>query len=528
MATAYNFDPQSDDLYKRLGIPENAVSDEIKRAFFTAVTHYPPEKEAKNYKAIREAYDALVNPRSREEYNTRRDFGPELEKLENELNSFDKDENLDGQIRILKRILNLAPNMTLYRNKLGLIFLDKEKPEDAITQFEKANKMDTDNPVFILNMGHAEEGMENYRKAEKYYLKAWELDNEDYAPPRALARLYHDKLDQKRKAHQILDKAIEADGKIDFQDFFCIYDKIYFYSLDHNKAGLQRELDRVKEIAKSEEDKEFAGFMLASFAAQLFEYKLFDLSIKFLETAHYLCPNDKNINQLYIQTKKEASLLDNISKVMDSGKVHEMVKFLVSLYAQSYYGDITQAQFRMKFDESKGAIIGIMDTDPASTKVKDSLRYIRQSYKDVFELNGVFFDRLIDFPSPTNYSEKCPHCSEYVKVTKHQYSTYTCPHCGSTIKYGSSGYTKGGGYGGGGDGGGCFIATEVYADYNNQNVLALRKFRDNILQKHLLGKAFISTYYKIGPFFADLLSYSPFFKKVVKRILNKVVDVIKK
>ena len=47
---------------------------------------------------------------------------------------------------------------------------------------------------------------------------------------------------------------------------------------------------------------------------------------------------------------------------------------------------------------------------------------------------------------------------------------------------------------------GCYIATCVYGSYGAPEVLTLRRFRDEILKKHMLGRMFIRCYYAISPY----------------------------
>ena len=111
MVYSTNFDPQHENYYSRLGLEENASSLEIKRAFFNAVKIYPPEKDPENHKLIREAYDTLIHSISRTEYDTKKKFGSVLENLENNLLDAEKDENVDEQIRILKKIWLLIKHL---------------------------------------------------------------------------------------------------------------------------------------------------------------------------------------------------------------------------------------------------------------------------------------------------------------------------------------------------------------------------------------------------------------------------------
>jgi len=46
---------------------------------------------------------------------------------------------------------------------------------------------------------------------------------------------------------------------------------------------------------------------------------------------------------------------------------------------------------------------------------------------------------------------------------------------------------------------GCFIATHAYGDYDHPKVLLLRSFRDNVLRKNYIKRAFIKLYYLTSP-----------------------------
>jgi hypothetical protein len=67
---------------------------------------------------------------------------------------------------------------------------------------------------------------------------------------------------------------------------------------------------------------------------------------------------------------------------------------------------------------------------------------------------------------------------------------------------GSAGFPSSGGSG---SGGGCFIATAAYGSYAERHVMVLRKFRDQYLAAHEMGKSVISLYYRFSPPIADLI-----------------------
>ncbi|MEI2756763.1 MAG: CFI-box-CTERM domain-containing protein [Chitinophagaceae bacterium] len=84
-----------------------------------------------------------------------------------------------------------------------------------------------------------------------------------------------------------------------------------------------------------------------------------------------------------------------------------------------------------------------------------------------------------------------------------------------------------GGRGGGSGGGGCYIATMAYGDYDHPQVMILRKFRDEALDKSTFGKWFIKTYYHYSPKLVDRLKNQRTVNIVIRKALNQFIKLIK-
>lgn len=72
-------------------------------------------------------------------------------------------------------------------------------------------------------------------------------------------------------------------------------------------------------------------------------------------------------------------------------------------------------------------------------------------------------------------------------------------------------------------GGGCYVATAVYGSYDCPEVWTLRRFRDNILAKNLLGRLFIVIYYAVSPTLVKWFGEADWFKNMWKPILDNKV-----
>lgn len=76
--------------------------------------------------------------------------------------------------------------------------------------------------------------------------------------------------------------------------------------------------------------------------------------------------------------------------------------------------------------------------------------------------------------------------------------------------------------------GGCYIATAVYGSYDAPEVMTLRRFRDETLQKTALGRLFIRTYYRLSPPIAEKLKYAKRINFFVRSILDRWVKHLNK
>ena len=77
--------------------------------------------------------------------------------------------------------------------------------------------------------------------------------------------------------------------------------------------------------------------------------------------------------------------------------------------------------------------------------------------------------------------------------------------------------------GGKSSGGGCYIATAVYNSYDAPEVLCLRRFRDEVLATSVLGRLFITLYYRLSPPAAERLKRTRHINLLARKALDKIV-----
>ena len=71
--------------------------------------------------------------------------------------------------------------------------------------------------------------------------------------------------------------------------------------------------------------------------------------------------------------------------------------------------------------------------------------------------------------------------------------------------------------------GGCYVATAVYGSYDCPQVWTLRRFRDQVLQASLPGRAFIRAYYAISPALVRSFGKAAWFTRLIRPRLDRLV-----
>ena len=112
--------------------------------------------------------------------------------------------------------------------------------------------------------------------------------------------------------------------------------------------------------------------------------------------------------------------------------------------------------------------------------------------------------------SETDYRMICPHCQRKMvprMVTQNgaPYRSY-CPYCGGMVRK----FTA------------CFIATAVYGDSRAPEVIAIRRFRNEVLEPRWYGRILIRCYYRISPPLARMIRG----RTLVTAPLKKVLDML--
>jgi predicted RNA-binding Zn-ribbon protein involved in translation (DUF1610 family) len=104
----------------------------------------------------------------------------------------------------------------------------------------------------------------------------------------------------------------------------------------------------------------------------------------------------------------------------------------------------------------------------------------------------------------------CVSCGHMVSM-----NAEFCPNCGERRPYTDNPSSK------------CFIASSVYGNPDASELAVLSRWRDRWLSGHILGKAFVSTYYRVGPHLVQPIGKHALLRRVTRLALDAVVRLLR-
>lgn len=188
--------------YEILGVSKQASESEIKKAYFTMVRRYTPERDPEKFQEIRKAYEALKAGEEKEMPVLTVSDDPWAVKLydhirtrlsqhnyklaaniaEEALYHFPKEGVFRYYLALAERnagytgkavkncelLVANDPKNRLYRRELAIAYMERGYSKKALTAFKKAYDMGTDDPEFMLR--YSEECHENGLYKEGFWL----------------------------------------------------------------------------------------------------------------------------------------------------------------------------------------------------------------------------------------------------------------------------------------------------------------------------------------------------------------------
>lgn len=163
--------------YQLFGVPNFAGLDEIQKAYnriyAELFTTDSPLSNIPRLKELKDAFDLLLDPVRREEYDTKlREFLDELEKRFDAATQALTEERYQECIDILKDCIRSNPREPDFYETIGLAYQLSKRYDDAVKAFQQGLQIAPKSPLFNWYLGDLFRGLRDDDRADTHYLDA--------------------------------------------------------------------------------------------------------------------------------------------------------------------------------------------------------------------------------------------------------------------------------------------------------------------------------------------------------------------
>lgn len=497
------------ELYQTLNISTQASAEEIRRSYYRLVRKHSPEKDPEKFKLIREAYETLSDPKAKQNYDSLQQHGGEIIYFLSQAEDRMQKENWTEAIRLLKHILLLSPGEDVIRNRLALCYIHNQQWDEAIKIYHSLTESNPDVALYWSNCGYAyKEKAESlsksntirseiYQKARIYFQKSIDLESFNSQPFIAIAQTF---LSEEKYSQALYwaDKAIGTDGKVDFQDFDALFLICIIHLRNNQLTQVTSTAERIISCLPPDEDvhnyvaAKFAviGFELIKAGAELINPNILKAALTFMDAARRFSPANAEIVKIHNDISQVVSAFNQYDVLKDDYQIIHGFKRLAAFSilnaigagASAYENDIN---FRSIIDEISRS---------TNSEVVISTQLLKSKYPAIYRLNAEFFAQL------EKVTQEISRKQQYQQ--QYQYS--------NTNNSSDS----------------CFVVTATYGTPYAPEVTKYRYFRDEYLVNNLLGRKFISYYYRFGPIAANYIKKHPNVKRLMALILGNIANYL--
>ncbi len=481
-----------ENYYQVLGIEMDAGEKEIKRAYMKMLRKHPPEKDEEGFKKIREAYETLSNHKSRAEYDAILKYKDEIEEYMIYGQVAIEEENFMEAVKYFKKILVIEPSLSYARNMLGLAFSYNGDYQQAIEQFKRLIKEDSKNSAYLFNMAMAHMGLENYRVAKDYLIKAYQENKINSDVVLALVNIHiNDK--QYGEAVRLLREAIELDGEVDFQDQIYFFKLLEVYIIEGDIEQAKDILKEIESITPNDDDvRNYVIWRVSKLAAELYDLQRYEYAKILSAWALKLDPYNEAVKDLHNSSTHLYELYKQCNMFQNDYDILKPLKGIVSLWLTND-NDISEYEREEYFNDFMRQLEYKYNED-----ILKSVRRIKRKYKKVYDLNTEFFNGLEKALDTQNNN------------------------LGGS--YSSDSNTNTNGNGGSGN---CFVATAAYGTPWAKEINLLRKWRDKKLKVSYYGSYFICFYNKVGPIAANIIRKNKLLMAATRLLIKGLIKLLK-
>ncbi|MEH2179930.1 CFI-box-CTERM domain-containing protein [Nostoc sp.] len=292
------------------------------------------------------------------------------------------------------------------------------------------------------------------------------------------------------------EKAVGADGKVDFQDF----DALFLICIIHLRSNQLEQVTSTAEriISCLPADEDVRNYVTSKFAiigtelilvgAKYINPQTLKAALTFMEAAKRFSPGNAEIAKIHKDISEVVSAFNQYDVLKDD---YQIIHGFKRLAAFSIINALGAEDSAYEQDRNFKSIIEEI-SNSTDSEVIASVQRIKSKYYANDLLNNEFFAHLEK--AAMEISRKQQYQPQYQTTNNSSDS--------------------------------CFVVTATYGTPYASEVIKYHYFRDEYLIKNILGRKFISHYYRVGPIAASYIKKHPNLKKLMAFILSNVAKYL--
>jgi tetratricopeptide (TPR) repeat protein len=443
----FPFDEARKSYYEVLGIPKTAAEGEIKRAYFSLVRKYQPDRFPEEFKEIRSAYETLSDRQKRAAYDDIGNLPSSVEPLFHEAQRLDHFGRHAMAAELYRTILKSHPELDNVREEYARSFSADDKTGKAAEVWEELCRRRPDNPKYARELCRLYLDRGWHKKAQAEAQRALALDRSSIKGWNLLVSIYLEGIKLKTPVWEdlelIANEALEAVKEVKTEE----WNKIPLLFHAFIAAGIEkinvcrghlREIIRlIRENGRQGRDEGQTAFG---------------------EILFFIPPN--SLAELYPELQELAGLFPDlpgrIREKLDAVELGVTIKDLPEKNYHEIFRDlfrILNSDFEEEGDELEVTAIEYHLLKDKRT-FDPQIRRLKEEFPELYALHAAFFNAALRVKDPENmlfqrskkirklrrtieYDDDEPEPEETVTVRRSQPKVGRndpCP-CGSGKKY---------------------------------------------------------------------------------------------
>lgn len=377
------------DYYSVLNIVADAAIAEIKKAYFSLVRKFPPDRHPEEFMKIREAYEVLVDENTRRQYDEVNAMPGVVKLYFNEARKALEIGDAPEAIRYLEQVTKVHPNFSVVNILLGDAYLHNDNSGKAIQIFEKLATREQSNAGIARRLAHAYAARGWHKKAMEQYRRALSLDEDNLSLWLGLIEC-HMAASDLTSAKKTAWDGLAVSKKKGWDNLELYYHIIHLdiYSQDHE--NLKIHLDEMKRKAAGQEDeRENMAWFLANLAKKIHGIGLYEESAATIEAAFLLLPGDKELEKIKNEIELQFTVYIELERFREGPYSNELIADMIDF-------ELNQCRNPQCLDCNIMRLAMEMKMIMEIADYRKEVSRLKSAYPRLYELKKEFFDNILN------------------------------------------------------------------------------------------------------------------------------------